>query len=119
MPSSYSLDSRIGKDFTFAGLAFSLTCDISNVLNSELITDVFDATGKPDYTGRVITPFEFTGGFLFGDPYYHPARDYDHDGFITRDEDYASYLRAYTDANSPPTYFGPPRKIKLGLSLSF
>lgn len=120
LPSSYSLDARIGKDFSFAGLSLSLTCDISNVLNSELIQNVHETTGKPDYTGRVITPYEFSeSGFLFGDYYYHPARDYDHDGFITRNEQYVSYLRAYTDDNTPPTYYGPPRKIRLGLSLSF
>jgi outer membrane receptor protein involved in Fe transport len=120
LPNSYTLDGRIGKDFTFAGMSLSLTCDITNVLNTEMITSVHTATGKPDYTGRVITPYEFSAtGFLFGDYYYHPARDYDHDGFITRSEQYASYLRAYTDANTPPTYYGPPRKIRLGLSLSF
>jgi outer membrane receptor for ferrienterochelin and colicin len=120
MPSSYMLNSRIGKDFTFAGMSLSLTCDISNVLNTEVIQSVFSATGKPDYTGRVITPYEFSSaGFLFGDYYYHPARDYNHDGFITRYEQYVSYLKAYTDANTPPTYYGPPRKIKVGLSLSF
>ena len=97
LPNSYTLDGRIGKDFTFAGMSLSLTCDITNVLNSEIITNVHEATGKPDYTGR----------------------DDDHDGFITRSEQYESYLRAYTDKNTPPTYFGPPRKIRLGLSLSF
>jgi outer membrane receptor for ferrienterochelin and colicin len=120
LPGSYSLDGRLSKDFTLAGMALSITCDISNVLNTEIITNVFSATGKPDYTGRIITPYEFTAsGFLFGDYYYHPARDYNHDGFITRSEQYASFLRAYTDANTPPTYYGPPRKIKVGLSLSF
>ncbi len=120
LPNSYTLDGRISRDFTFAGMSLSLTCDVTNVLNTEVITNVFAATGKPDYTGRVITPYEFSAtGFLFGDYYYHPARDYDHDGFITRSEQYESYLRAYTDDNTPPTYYGPPRKIKLGLSLSF
>jgi outer membrane receptor protein involved in Fe transport len=120
LPNTYSLDGRLGKDFTFAGMSLSLTCDITNVLNTEIITNVFTATGKPDNTGRVITPLEFSAaGLLFGDPEYHPARDYNHDGFITRDETYASFLRAYADANTPPTYYGPPRKFKLGLSLSF
>ena len=120
LPGTYTLDGRIGKDFTFAGMSLSITCDISNVLNTEVIRNVFAATGKPDYTGRVITPFEFSAaGLLFGDYYYHPARDYDHDGFITRNEQYVSYLRAYTDANTPPTYYGAPRMFRLGLSLSF
>jgi len=120
LPSTYQLDGRLGKDFTFAGMSLSLTCDITNVLNTEVITGVFAATGKPDYTGRVITPNEFSAaGFLFGDPAYHPARDYNHDGFVTRDEQYISYLKAYDDANISPTRYGPPRKFKLGLSLSF
>jgi len=120
LPDNYTLDGRLSKDFTFAGMALALTCDITNVLNTELITNVFTATGKPDYTGRVITPAEFSAaGFLFGDFYYHPARDYNHDGFVTQYEQYESYLKAYADANTPPTYYGPPRKIKVGLSLSF
>jgi outer membrane receptor for ferrienterochelin and colicin len=124
LPSSYSLDGRIGKDFSFAGLSLSLTCDISNVLNTELIANVFAATGKPDYTGRAITPSEFTQPLddryvRFGDPAYHPARDYNHDGYLSAMEMYDSYMRAYTDDNTPPTNYGPPRKIKLGLSLSF
>ena len=120
MPNTYTLDSRLSKDFTIAGLSLSINCDITNVLNSDIVTTVFQTTGKPDYTGRVITPYEFSSaGFLFGDYYYHPARDYNHDGFITRYEQYVSYMKAYTDANTPPTYYGPPRKIKVGLSLSF
>jgi hypothetical protein len=120
LPGSYTLDSRLSKDFTIAGLSLSINCDITNVLNSDIVTSVFATTGQPDYTGRVITPYEFSSaGFLFGDYYYHPARDYNHDGFITRYEQYVSYLKAYNDANTPPTYYGPPRKIKVGLSLSF
>ncbi|HTW92870.1 MAG TPA: TonB-dependent receptor [bacterium] len=120
LPSSYDLDGRIGKDFRVFGLAFSLTCDITNILNTEIITNVFSTTGKPDYTGAIITPEQFSAsGFLFGDYYYHPARDYNHDGFITQSEQYLSYMKAYTDANTPPTYYGPPRKIRVGLSLSF
>jgi len=120
LPGSYTFDSRLSKDFTIAGMSLSINCDITNVLNSVIVTSVFATTGKPDYTGRVITPYEFSSaGFLFGDYYYHPARDYNHDGFITRNEQYVSYLKAYNDANTPPTYYGPPRKIKVGLSLSF
>lgn len=120
LPGSYTVDSRLSKDFTIAGMSLSINCDITNVLNSVVVTNVFATTGQPDYTGRVITPGEFSSaGFLFGDYYYHPARDYNHDGFITRYEQYVSYLKAYNDANTPPTYYGPPRKIKVGLSLGF
>ena len=39
-----------------------------------MITNVFTTTGKPDYTGTIITPEQFsTAGFLFGDYYYSPS----------------------------------------------
>jgi len=120
MPSSSSLDARIGKQIVLRGLSLLIYCDVWNLLNSTIITTVHSATGKPDYTGRVITPYEFSAsGFLFGDYYYHPARDYNHDGFITRYEQYTSYVRAYTDLNDPPEFYGPPRTIRLGVSVSF
>ncbi len=118
-PGSYTVDARLSRDFNLGGLAFALNCDISNLLNATLITSVHAATGKPDYTGRVITPYEFSPGVAFGDFYYHPARDYDHDGYLTRMEMYESYRRAYADRYNPPTYYGPPRKIRFGLSMSF
>jgi len=124
LPSTYQLDGRLGRDFTFAGMSLSLTCDITNVLNTEMVTGVFAATGKPDNTGRVITPSEFRQFndvyyIRFGDAEYHPARDYNHDGYLSNMEMYDSFILAYDDANISPTRYGPPRKFKLGLSLSF
>ena len=120
LPSTYDLDGRISKDFRFLGMSFSLVCDITNILNTEIITNVFTTTGKPNYTGVIITPQQFSSaGLLFGDAYYAPQCDYNHDGFITQWEQYDSYIKAYNDLNDPPTYYGPPRKIRVGLSLSF
>ena len=119
LPGGFTLDSRLAKDLRLGGLALSLNCDISNVLNTTVINMVHATTGQPDYTGRIITPYEFTPGIAFGDFYYHPGRDYDHDGYLTQMEMYDSYVRAYNDANDPPTYYGPPRRIRFGISLSF
>jgi len=55
----------------------------------------------------------------FGDYYYHPARDLNHDGYLTRNELYLSYLRSYADQVGTPANFGLPRKIRVGASLSF
>jgi outer membrane receptor protein involved in Fe transport len=118
-PGSYTVDARLSRDFTLGGLSFALNCDITNLLNATLVTSVHAATGKPNYTGRVITPYEFSPGIAFGDFYYHPARDFDHDGYLTRMEMYESYRLAYADRYDPPTYYGPPRKIRFGLSMSF
>ncbi|MEO0069839.1 MAG: TonB-dependent receptor [candidate division WOR-3 bacterium] len=119
MPATFTIDTRLAKDFKVGGLTLSLNCDISNLLNTKVVASVYSATGKPDYDGRLITPQEFSGGLLFGDPYYHPARDYNHDGYITQFEMFHSYMRAREYYMKAPTYYGPSRKIRIGISLSF
>ena len=119
LPDIMTVNARFGKDFNLGGLGLSFNCDISNVLDATIVTNVHSATGLPDYTGRKITIGEFSGGVAFGDFYYHPARDYNHDGYISQYESYQSYLVAYSDRNDPPTYYGSPRQIRVGVSLSF
>ncbi len=119
MPSTFTIDARVAKDIKLGPLNLSLSCDITNLLNAAVVTNVYAATGKPDFDGRIFTPEEFSPGIRFGDPYYHPARDYNHDGFLTRSEMYYSYLRAREDYVKTPTYYGPSRKIRFGISLSF
>lgn len=119
MPGTLNVDARASKEFRLGGLAFTLACDVTNLANATQIINVFPATGRPDFTGRNITRYEFGSGIAFGDFYYHPFRDYNHDGYLNQMEQYDSYVRAYKDLNSPPTYYGPPRKIRFGLSLSF
>jgi outer membrane receptor protein involved in Fe transport len=119
MPANYTLDGRISKDFRFGGLGLAINLDISNVLNTQNVVQVQATTGLPNNTGRVITPAEVWYGGMFGDLGYHPARDYNHDGYISQAEAYDSYLRAYNYRYDNPGFYGPPRKIKLGLSLAF
>jgi hypothetical protein len=119
LPATFQVDARLGREIRFGGMALSLTCDITNVLNSTIITSVHAATGLPNNTGRRITIGEFGSGIAFGDFYYHPARDFNHDGYISQREAYQSYIAAYNDRNDPPTFYGPPRKIRFGANLSF
>ncbi|MFO7675803.1 MAG: TonB-dependent receptor [bacterium] len=119
LPANFQVDGRVSKDFRLGGVSLALNCDISNVLNSTIINNVHTATGLPSNTGRRITIGEFGSGIAFGDFYYHPARDFNHDGYISQREAYESYIAAYNNANDPPTWYGPPRKIRLGANLSF
>ncbi|MEO0022856.1 MAG: hypothetical protein ABIJ93_03255, partial [candidate division WOR-3 bacterium] len=119
MPSSFTIDMRFGKDIKLGGLNLALSCDITNLLNTRVVTSVYSATGKPDYDGRIFTPQEFSPGIRFGDLYYHPARDFNHDGYLSQMELYESYMRAREDYVKAPTYFGSSRKIRFGVSLSF
>jgi len=117
MPGSFSIDSRLNKNLSFKNININIYCDIFNVLNAEIATTIFTTTGNVSDRGRRFTVGEFSQGFVVGDLYYHPARDFNHDGYITRYEMYQSYLDAYNDRYNYPTYYGPPRKIRFGINL--
>jgi outer membrane receptor protein involved in Fe transport len=116
MPGSFSIDSRLHKTIRIKNMNISVFCDIFNLLNADLVTTVFTTTGSASDRGRRFSVGEFSQGYVVGDYYYHPARDFDHDGYITRYEMYKSYMDAYNDRYNLPTYYGPPRKIRFGLS---
>lgn len=118
-PPTFQVDARVARALRFGGVSIQFNCDISNLLNATIIRDVHAATGLPDQTGRRITIGEFGSGIAFGDMFYHPARDLNKDGYISQREAYQSYMVAYRDRFDPPTYYGPPRKIRLGANLSF
>ena len=120
MPDNFTVDSRLSKMIRIGKIGLNLSCDIFNILNTPVVTGVYASTGKPDYDGRIITVGEFgLTPYQIGDPAYHPARDYNHDGYVTRMEKYESYIAAYRDLRKTPSQYGPSRKIQFGVSLSF
>jgi hypothetical protein len=58
---------------------------------------------------------EDDAGIVIGDG----RRDLDGDGWISKDEWYQSYVYAYRDWMTDPYNFGPPRRIAVGLSISW
>ncbi|MEO0107966.1 MAG: TonB-dependent receptor, partial [candidate division WOR-3 bacterium] len=120
MPDVFTMDSRLSKAIRLGKMVFNLSCDIYNLLNAKVVQSVYSATGEADFDGRIITINEFsTLAYQLGDPGYHPARDFNHDGYVTRYEKYQSYVDAYQDLRRAPTQYGPSRKIRFGLSVSF
>ena len=120
MPSSFTIDGRLSKNIYLGKVGINIICDVFNLLNAEQIQTVYAATGKADFTGRIIMLNEFSAsGYQIGDPAYHPARDANHDGFVSRQEKYDSYLAAYSTYVNTPTNYGPSRKIQFGISVGF
>jgi hypothetical protein len=119
MPANFTIDSRLNKSLKLGGMNLNIFCDIFNILNAEVVQAVFATTGSVSDRGRIFSVSEFAQGYRVGDPIYayHPARDFNHDGYITQYEMYRSYLDAYNDLYNYPTYYGPPRKIRFGISL--
>jgi hypothetical protein len=124
MPPRSSVDGRVSKAIRFGKLAINLVCDVTNLLNTENIEWVYGFTGKPDDDGYAATfsPANWAGNVpitVTSGSAYHPARDLDHDGYITPAEEYIAYKAAYKDFVNNPNNFGPPREVRLGLSLEF
>jgi hypothetical protein len=117
MPSTFGIDSRLNKVLKFGRFNFNIFCDVFNLLNADVVTTVFGATGNAYDRGVRIVPGQMQQGWRVGDPAYHPARDENHDGYLTQMEMYNSYMAAYADRYNLPTYYGPPRKIRFGISL--
>lgn len=118
-PNTFTSDCRLAKAFNLAGLQLNIALDITNIFNALTVVYVNPATGSPSNSGRIISPGEFRGGMAIGDLYYHPARDKNHDGYLTQLEEYEAYIKAYQEIQNPPTNYGPPRKIRLGINLGF
>ncbi|MDH5684065.1 MAG: TonB-dependent receptor [candidate division WOR-3 bacterium] len=118
-PSSFTMDARLAKNFMIGRTQVGLTCDIFNLLNTLTVMNVWTATGSASNSGRIYSEGEFRGGMVIGDQYYNPARDANHDGYLTRNEEFNAFMRAYDDYQNSPTNYGPPRQIRFGLNLSF
>ena len=118
-PSEFTADTRISKVIILGKLNFNISLDITNMLNTLSVSNVNTVTGSPSNSGRVISQGEFGRGMVVGDQYYNAARDANHDGYITQYEEYRAYIKAYEAIQNPPTNYGPPRKMKLGINVSF
>jgi len=119
-PDNFSIDMRLIKSVLLGQVYLSIFCDIFNLFDSRLVTSVYPATGRPDADGRMLTPGElFWPEPRAGDREYHPGRDPNHDGYITRAEWYNSYVAAYSDLIHTPFNYGPSRRIQLGIIFSF
>jgi outer membrane receptor protein involved in Fe transport len=119
MPATWNIDARLSKDIKIGHLTLSLFCDILNVTNRLNVTNVYSATGAPDWDGQVFVPGQFSWGQIPGDAGYHPARDYNHDGWISQMERYDSYIKAREDAINNPGNYGPPRRVRVGIGFGF
>jgi hypothetical protein len=123
MPARYSIDGRLAKGFRVGPVKLNLTCDVTNLLNAKNVEWVYGYTGKPNDDGYAATvvPGNWSGSvpITVTASSYHPARDLDHDGFISAVEEYTAYKTAYEAFCNNPNNYGAPRQIRFGLSFEF
>ncbi len=127
----YNTDLKLTKNIYLGGLNFSLFVEIDNLFNTKNIINVYPNTGKPDDNGLMYdreyylsltfpSHYEEDDGIPVGvllDGSADERRDFDGNGYISRNEWYESYVRAYTDYMRDPFNYGPPRKISVGIQI--
>jgi len=123
MGARFESDMNAAKTFTVGALKLGLNVTITNLFGNQTVQWVYGATGQPDDDGYAATlsPANWAVGsrVTLLSSQYHPARDANHDGYISAEEEYVSYKLAYLDFVNDPANFGPPRQVKVGLTLAF
>jgi len=103
-PWTYRLDMKIDKSFTFGPVDFNVYLWITNVLNTQNVVQVFNTSGDAYDDGWLATNEGATRSDAYGQ-YGEQYREL-HD-------------KIYRAMTYDPTYFDPPRQIRLGLRLDY
>ncbi len=122
-PMRSKLDALLVKTLNFDRLKLNLVAEVLNVLDIREVLYVYPATGRPNDDGLFIDYADFgrTGplAIRFGDPDYDPRRDFNLDGFLSQYEEYRSTVMYHRATIDWPSHYGPPRRVRLGIGLSF
>jgi outer membrane receptor for Fe3+-dicitrate len=104
-PWTFQLDARIDKSFSLGPLNMNVYLWVTNLLDTKNIVDVFNTSGDA-----------YDDGFLATD---NGKKAYE--GFRSQyGEDAANlYRELYLADIYDPTFFGPPRQIRLGIKLEY
>jgi outer membrane receptor protein involved in Fe transport len=121
-PWTYDTDLTVDKSFKIKGREIDVFVQVFNLFNHINILNVYPATGLPDDDGyrldpnAVLAPGEDSSSPLWS---YEKVKDLNGDGVISAEEQYIAYSNAYKLYAKDPMNYGPPRQIKVGISLSF
>jgi len=128
LPWTMNTDMRVSKDLKVLGLGATLAMEVVNLFNRKNVTTVYSYTGSPIDDGLTFSPNlpsfgeqkEFTydpndkqHAHPIPNQSYNKLRDLNHDGTMSREEAYSTYLAAYQDLKWNPLHFGQPRQMKL------
>jgi len=120
MPSWVNIDANFTKVISIAGLNLSLFANVYNLLNSQQVTSVYSATGRPDDDGKDVTiSVSDFGDITITSAYYSPQADYNHDGCASDVEMYQEYIKARDFTINNPYNWRPGFRARVGFGLSF
>jgi hypothetical protein len=122
-----NIDAVITKPVKLGRVRIDLVAEVLNLLDIRDVLYVYPGTGSPIDDGERFYYYSFEWArYLagwFGDRYYNPALDANHDGYVSADEaqygafrSVAAYHKAKIDWINN---YGPPRRARLGFTVAF
>jgi len=121
-----NLDVVLTKPVKLGRVRIDLVAEVLNLLDIRDVLYVYPETGSPIDDGEHFDYYDFEWARVpswFGDPYYNPALDENHDGFMSADEaQYVGYNHVVACHKAKIDWinnYGPPRRARLGFTVGF
>jgi hypothetical protein len=121
-----NIDAVLTKPVKLGRVRIDLVAEVLNLLDIRDILYVYPGTGSPIDDGERFYYYDFEFARVpswFGDPYYNPALDEDHDGYLSADEaQYVGYNHVVAFHKAKIDWinnYGPPRRARLGFTVGF
>ncbi|MCX6843166.1 MAG: TonB-dependent receptor [candidate division WOR-3 bacterium] len=121
-----NIDAVLTKPVRLGRVKVDLVAEILNILDIRDVLYVYPMTGSPIDDGARFSYFDFEFARVpswFGDPFYNPALDENHDGYLSADEgQYVGYNHAVASHKAAIDWinnYGPPRRARLGFTVGF
>jgi outer membrane cobalamin receptor len=109
------LDCVITKAVRIGHTSFSANFEIINLLDTRYQI----AQHYPAYDPDAIKPWDFNNYYSCQDPWYHPAADLNHDGFVTPYEDYTAFRMLNLATDDWVTGNSAPRRARISIAFNF
>jgi outer membrane cobalamin receptor len=113
LPFQRQIDCLLSKAFIIGRAKLTLEFEVINLLNHQYEI----SSHYPQI--RNVHLSDFDDFISFESSYYSPAADADHNGLITPMEDYNSYVGLRTATDDVIYAYSPPRRTRIGFSVSY
>jgi hypothetical protein len=120
-PWYFNTDIRVTRDFKILGADAQIFLEVFNLFNRTNILNVNTYTQDPIETGEIINEQSFKDGISEGDPNWkwEKVKDLNHDGHISRHEEYLGYLKSFHFLRRTASNFGAPRILHFGFQINY
>jgi outer membrane cobalamin receptor len=115
MPFQKEIDCLITKNFKIGSLSCNLSCELINLLDLRYQISML----IPQLSVEEINKQDFNFYLDCWNQYYHPATDFNHDGLITPEEYYRSFIAINQATIDWVNAYTAPRRARIGLTVNF